>query len=344
MLPAISVVVTTHNQSEALRRHLPQILEQEYAGGFEVIVVDINSTDDTLTYLESLEGTYTNLRVISTPDSARNISKLRMALTLAFRTANNEWVMVTLADCEPSSPHWLTSMGKACQSEETMMVLGYTRYADGKGWLWLRYHFMRIWQQMLHLQWTKTHPAYRCDGTNLCYRRSFFLNHKGFADDSNLQLGATDIMVNHNSTLANTQYVACPEAIVMQDTPRYYRKWLQERTFFMETRRHFHNRMAYCMHYLREPLLTWVPTILMLTTMVWGIMNGNIVAPIAVFTLWLALIAYQTYRINKQFAAMGEQPIWGVMPLLLHLVLVWDIGAWLSWLFTNRQTFQKKYI
>lgn len=344
MLPAISVVVTTHNQCEALRLHLPKILEQEYVGGFEVIVVDINSTDDTLPYLESLEVGYPNLRTISTPNSARNISILRMALTLGFRAANNEWVMVTQADCEPSSPNWLTRFGEACQSEETMMVLGLTRYAAEKGWYRMRCNFLRIRQQLLHLKWAKKHAAHQCDGTNLCYRRSFFLEHKGFADDSNLQLGATDIMVNHNSTLANTRYVVKPEAIVMQDTPRYYRKWHQERVFFMETRRHFRHKIAYGIYYLLNSLAIWIPTILLIATIVMGIVHENYIVPSITAAVWMLLTIWQTIRTNRQLTSIGEQPIWVAMPLLTHMVLIWDIGAWFSWLFTNRQTFQKKYI
>lgn len=43
---AISVIIATHNQADALRRNLPRILEQEYER-FEVIVVNDASTDDT---------------------------------------------------------------------------------------------------------------------------------------------------------------------------------------------------------------------------------------------------------------------------------------------------------
>ena len=43
---AISVVIATHNQADALRSNLPRILEQEYER-FEVIVVNNASTDDT---------------------------------------------------------------------------------------------------------------------------------------------------------------------------------------------------------------------------------------------------------------------------------------------------------
>ena len=52
--PPLSIVIAAHNQATALRRHLPEILAQEYER-FEVIVVDMRSTDETKDVLERLE-------------------------------------------------------------------------------------------------------------------------------------------------------------------------------------------------------------------------------------------------------------------------------------------------
>lgn len=344
MLPGISIIITTHNQCEVLHNHLPSFLEQDYAGDFEVIVVDQNSTDDTMPYLDRMEGRYANLHIISTPGTARNISIQRMALTLGVRAASYEWVMLTQADCQPASPRWLTKMSEACNNDKTKIVLGYTQMANGKGWHGLRYRFLRTWQQINNISWTRGHAAYRCDGTNLCYRRDFFLENKGFADNTNLQLGATDILVNRNSTHDNTRYVVCPDAIVMQDTPRYYRTWVQERMFFVETRRHFRHSASFLLRRFVGALATWLPTLLAISAIIWGIANADIITPIVALVLWFGLIAYRTYRINKQFQTLGEPQIWFAMPLLIHLVSIWDIQAWIVWLFTKRQTFEKKYI
>ena len=74
---AISVIIATHNQADALRRNLPRILEQEYER-FEVIVVNDASTDDTEDVLKTLELKYANLHHTFTPSGARHISHKRL--------------------------------------------------------------------------------------------------------------------------------------------------------------------------------------------------------------------------------------------------------------------------
>ena len=83
---AISVIIATHNQADALRRNLPRILEQEYER-FEVIVVNDASTDDTEDVLKTLELKYANLHHTFTPSGARHISHKRLSLTIGIKAA-----------------------------------------------------------------------------------------------------------------------------------------------------------------------------------------------------------------------------------------------------------------
>lgn len=345
MPAAVSIVVTSHEQCNELRLHLPAILEQEFEGDFEVIVVDINSTDDTMAMLETMQNRYPNLHVIRTPHSARNISPVRLALTLAFRSASHDLLLLTQADCCPASPHWLSHMAQAASADEKIqMVLGHTRFIGGKGWHGLRCRFFRAWQQRLYLSHARHHRAYRADGTNLLYRRSLFLSHRGFADHANLLAGAVEIMVNQNSTKANTSVCLHPDAVVLQDTPRYRRWWGEERLFFMETRRHFRQGLLYRLRYLCNACQAWVFTLLCLAAITIGVILQNYIAIGTAAILWLAYLGYHTYTFNKDTAPLGEPPIKFAFPLLLHLIPLWDLTAWLRWIFTKPQIFQKKYI
>ena len=343
MLP-VSIVITTHDQCDLLRRHLPVFLEQDYGGDVEVVVVDMNSTDDTKTYLEQMVGRTPNLRVIPTPESARNISPTRLALTLGFRAATHDWVIVTQADCCPSSSRWLSCMIESGKDVKTQMVLGYTRFVDVKGWNGLRCRFFRAWQQLLHLEWARNHRAYRCDGTNLCYRRSYFLEHKGFADETNLLMGATDIMVNRNSTQRNTSVCLKPDAVMLQTAPTSPCWWSEERMFFMETSHHFAHTFAYRLRYMLAVWQIWLPTLLALLGIAFGIVSDMWPIIVASALAWPLVVGVSSYRFSRRLRAIGEAPIRLALPLLMHLIPLWDFTAWLNWLFTKRQTFLKKYI
>ncbi|MBQ8051114.1 MAG: glycosyltransferase [Bacteroidaceae bacterium] len=348
-LPPMSVIVTTRDQCGLLRRNLPLILEQEYSADFEVIVVDMNSTDDTSLLLENLQERYPHLHVVGVPPSARNISPVRLALTLGIRSANHDWTVLTQADCQPASPHWLARLGQACQRDKaTQMVLGLTRFQGCRGWNGIRLRFFRTWQQMLHLPYARRYGAYRCEGTNLCYRRSFFLAHRGFADDSNLLVGATDIMVNHQSTPQNTALCLHPDSFMLKQAPRYVRWWYQERLFFMETRRHFRRRRLYRLFYFRHVLQTWAFTLATLALVAFALsikpLTLSLLPLVLCPLLWLVHAFYRARWFGVTTRALGERSFTFSLPLLLHLVLLWDIAARLRWRFTKRQTFQKKYI
>lgn len=344
-LPPLSVVIPTYEQCDDLRRHLPSMLEQDYPQDFEVIVVDMRSTDETLAYLETLESRYPNLHVARVPDTARNISLIRLALTLGIRAASHDWVVLTQPACCPASPYWLMRMGQACAGRaELQIVLGYTLFQKRFGWNALRCRFFRLWQQMLHLPYAARHGAYQAEGTNLCYRRSLFLEHRGFANHSNLLVGATDIMVNHHSTHRNTAVCLHPDAFVLQ-TPPNSRWWGEERLFFMETRRHFRHTVLYRLKYLGHVVLTWLFTLATLAALAGYVIRWqDYVLAGTVAALWTLHLAWRAYAFYQGSRALGTRAVMPVLPLLLHLVPWWDGLAWLRWCFTRRRVFQKKFI
>ena len=101
-LPPLSVVICARNESENLRRNLPTILKQDYPD-FEVIVINDGSTDESEDLLSALEEEYPNLYHSFTPDSARYISRKKLALTLGIKASKHDWLVFTEADCAPVS-------------------------------------------------------------------------------------------------------------------------------------------------------------------------------------------------------------------------------------------------
>lgn len=344
-MPPISIIIAAYEQCDVLRRHLPAFLEQDYPSDYEVIVVDMNSSDDTISMLEGLQVFNPNLHIIRLPDSSRDVSPIRLALTLGARSASYEWLMLTQADCIPASSHWLSHMVSVCESRpELQIVLGQTRFVDGHGWNGLRCRFFRAYQQRLNLYHARQHGAYRCDGTNLCYRRSLFFEHRGFADHANLLTGATDIMVNQHSTAQNTAVCMHPDAIILQDTPQAPEWWNRERLFFMETRRHFRHTFRYRLRYFTVASLTWFCTLLLGAITVMGLVYHNYLAVGLSLFAWLLYMGYCTLSFNRYLKSIGEPPIIQPLPLLLHLVPYWDSTAWLHWLFSDKNNFKKRFI
>ena len=110
-LPPLSVVIYAHEECDALRRNLPAVLGQDYPQ-FEVIVVNEGDSDGSSDYLSLMETRHANLRHTFVPDSSRYISHKKLALTLGFKAARHDWLVLTDADCRPTGDQWLCTMAR----------------------------------------------------------------------------------------------------------------------------------------------------------------------------------------------------------------------------------------
>ena len=144
-LPSVAVVIVAQEEADKLQKHLPLFLEQYYPSEYQVVVVDIHSSDGTLKLLEEMEAIYPHLSHTSIPASARDISMQRLAMTLGMKTACTEWVIFTQADCFPETKEWLANfMNTDLQGKDA--IIGFTKYAQCNSWLMRKRQFFRLWQ------------------------------------------------------------------------------------------------------------------------------------------------------------------------------------------------------
>lgn len=223
-LPRASVIVYARGDSEALARHLPAMLEQDYLPGFEVIVVNDGSEEDVSMAVKLLRNTYPNIYLTFTPDGARNLSRKKLALTLGVKAAKGEAVVITDATAKVDSDHWLMSMMCPLADPDVDIVLGYGRpaahgcytkqfdlAADSAAW-------------MLSALGGK---AYRACGCNLAYRRQTFFDNKGFSRSLNLRNGDDDIFVSEIAQGRGVAVELSQDSIVGIEAPAFAR-WARE--------------------------------------------------------------------------------------------------------------------
>jgi len=90
MLPAISVVIPTYNRAPVLRLCLDALAAQDYAGPWQVIVVDDGSTDETPDVMSAFPGFVYLQQENRGPAAARN---------RGIQEAKGEIVAFTDDDC-----------------------------------------------------------------------------------------------------------------------------------------------------------------------------------------------------------------------------------------------------
>ncbi len=336
----ISVILTAHNQAEALRRNLPAILEQEY-DEFEVVVVNDASTDDTEDVLTQLELAYPHLRHTFTPADARYVSHKRLSLTLGIKSARHEWLLLTEADCRPLTPYWLRSMSRHF-GPDIQMVLGYANYERDKRGLSHKAVFFNLFHQMQYLPWAMRHKAYRCSPDNLAYRKSLFMSHQGFASDVSLLEGATELLANRHSTNTNTAVALSPEAKIECALPVSAKQWRLKRTYYMETRRHFKGTFRYRLCFNLKQCVVPLFYLAAAAAAGWGAWHRQWIAVGVVAALTLLLCALKSVWFNRSARALGERSyllsFWWY-ELRLH---VWHAYSLASHLFAPRNIFRRK--
>ncbi len=298
----VSVVICARNESENLRKFLPAILEQDYPQ-FEVIVVNDGSTDESEEVLCMLEEKYPHLYHSFTPDSARYISRKKLALTLGIKASKYDWLVFTEANCCPVSNQWLRLMARQF-TPRTQVVLGYSGYAPGKGWLHKRTSYDALFTSMRYMGFALAGSPYMGIGRNLAYRKELFFDHKGYSSHLNLQRGDDDLFINEVANGENTRVLTDPQAVTRMEPLRWYKDFKEEKVSYKATSRYFKGSQKYVSGFETFSRLLFYISIFL--TIAWGVYTHHwLVAGIPVL-IWILRLVIQAIIFNKTATELGE--------------------------------------
>ena len=124
MKESFSIVMTVYDQAPDLEANLPAFLTQEYEPGYEVIVVDETSTDNTEDVLKILKNEYPHLYTTFLPKPNRQIIRRKLAINIGAKAAKNEWVIITKIENTPTAPDILEAISQVLD-RDAELTLGY---------------------------------------------------------------------------------------------------------------------------------------------------------------------------------------------------------------------------
>mgnify|MGYP001213922863 CR=1 FL=1 len=110
----VTVVIAVRNEINRIKELVDQILNNKTNFNVELIIIDDNSTDGTLEYLQNNE----NLVLL-----LNNKQGKKSAIKLGVNSATYNIIVQTDGDCEVSE-YWLMSMVNCLMKEQTKMVIG----------------------------------------------------------------------------------------------------------------------------------------------------------------------------------------------------------------------------
>lgn len=230
-LQPVSVVVAAHDEAYNLEKNLPAILEQDYPD-FEVIVVNDGSHDETDEVLMKLTRQYSRLKVVDVKQSVIFFRSKKFPLSVGIKSAKNEILLLTDADCCPASNQWIRQMQMSYNSGAEI-VLGYGPYEKRPGILnrLIRYDSFLIAVQ--YFSFTLARKPYMGVGRNLSYTKSLFYRNKGFINHYHISSGDDDLFIKSAATRTNTRICIHQDAKVFSEPKTTFASWITQK------RRHF---------------------------------------------------------------------------------------------------------
>lgn len=222
-LPAVSVVVCAHNELENLCALLPMLNEQDYPN-YEVIVMDDRSWDGTVDFAETEAQVWKRVRFLHIEQEYDHVTPKKYAITTAIRSAKHDIILLTDADCRPTTDQWIKGM-VACLTSDKQIVVGFSPYEKQPGFLNRLIRFETFYVAVQYLSLALAGKPYMGVGRNLMYRKSLFLQNKGFYSHLRVTGGDDDLLMNEIATAQNTAVCLDPDTFMVSIPKSTWAAW-----------------------------------------------------------------------------------------------------------------------
>ena len=264
--PAISVIILTSDDDiEALRLHLPQVLSQKCASPVQFIVVA--NEGDTLTddVVKQYAVSHPNLQSTFIPRTSRYISRYKLGVTLGVKAAKYEWCMLMNANSCPDSAQWLRTMAMHC-TEQMGIVMGYCNYDSSGSRAYQRYERLLHFGLLLR-EANGGHKVFCGNGSNLMFRKSLFIDGDGYRGNLECIRGEYDFIVNKYAQPGEATLVTSPCARLTDNAP-YDKQWHTTRMYAIHTQRLLEGRHTHGLAMKTDTLFLHLTLLCLITAVI----------------------------------------------------------------------------
>lgn len=225
--PTVSVIVPVRNEARTIGRCIHSLTAQSYQRGkLQCIIVDDHSTDETMAIAKAAIGSDERFLLIQ---AERETAGKKAAITQAISRARGEIILTTDADCLHDA-RWVESMA-APFTRGADVVAGGVVIADRS----------RVFARLQALEFLGLvgvgaglfgvgYPRL-CNGANLAYRKSRFVEVDGFEGNDGIASGDDEFLMQKIVYLAggNPAFATRQESVVSTPPMTTLRAFLLQR-------------------------------------------------------------------------------------------------------------------
>ncbi|OJJ15213.1 hypothetical protein BKI52_39375 [marine bacterium AO1-C] len=345
---SVSVVVCAHNEYQNLQKLLPGLLTQKF-DNFEIIIVDDRSTDGSSEWLHKQSTLHSRLYVVSVSETHPNWNAKKYALVQGIKQATHEVILLTDADCEVVSPHWIQHMIRPFANTAIKIVLGFSPYFKMKGNLNRFIQFETFFTAVQYLSFTLWGKAYMGVGRNLAYRKELFQNGKIIEKYKSVTGGDDDLLINQLATSENTAICIHPKAHMKSIPKTSWKDWYQQKIRHLSVGKYYKST-----HHLLLGGIFFTQTIVWFTLVLAGIYDFYVANQlifkgiIFLFSLRM-LVLLSVYKVIIRNLRIDINLWWIPQLEFLYIFYIFIIGTLaisrkkLGWKANQTNNFQKRH-
>lgn len=329
--PPVTVIVCAHNELENLRELLPMLNEQDYPA-YEVIVMNDRSWDGTEEFADIEAKEWEKVRFIHIEQEYDHVTPKKYAITTGIRSAKHDVVLLTDADCRPTTDQWIKGMASHLTTEK-QIVLGFSPYEKRSGFLNRLIRFETFYVAVQYLSFALSGNPYMGVGRNLMYRKSLFLQNKGFYTHLRITGGDDDLLMNEIANRQNTAVCIDPDTFMVSIPKITWQSWYWQKKRHLSVSKHYKTINKIRLALLTgTQILTWM---LFIGLAVWwglafpnqlshAILIGGVFS-IRLFTQWIIL----GIATRKLYKSVG----WYAIPFMdFVLFIYYVIMSFVMWM------------
>ena len=222
-----SVLVCYHNEEDVIEENLPSILEQN---ADEFVLVDDCSDDTTFERLNRYSSPRTRVLKLREKSAGK-----KAAFYHGISHARNDFVLLTDADCKPSSDKWVEIMS----GYDSKFVLGYGPMLKNKGLVGLFSRYETYITAIQYFSFALYKMPYMGVGRNLGVYRKLVLDKRNEIKGQNLASGDDDLMINALANGTNTRVCIHPDTFMYSAPKTTWRTFLRQKTRHIGTSVHY---------------------------------------------------------------------------------------------------------
>lgn len=219
--PVVSIIVTCHNQAEEVKSMVQEIFKQDFSR-YEIVVVDMASTDNTADVIRVLSEDHKNVRHTFVPASTICVNHDYLALVLGLRLSRTPWVLFLPVGATFSRPDSLRQISSYLDDEHDFALIFANSRSSYNGRQERRIAWRSFLLQMRTWHTANSNPLPWSGSSIVAMRKSVFIksggletpNAKGMrpldAIIAELSMPYRNLVIKNPATVVNISPDQCP--------------------------------------------------------------------------------------------------------------------------------------